>query len=710
MPFKAKITLLAAICAALVATTGLAKAEGPAASPWAETDQSKIRLLAATTATGVGGTLRLGLEFQLAPGWKIYWRAPGDAGFPPRPDWDGSSNVVGVDMRWPAPLRFELFGLDTFGYGDQIVFPLDVRVARPGEKVTLAAKVDYLICEKICIPYTAELNLTLPAGAANPSPHTHLIDRFNARVPGDGGGAGLAIERASWTGGKDPAIVVASWAMTPFVAPDVYVEGPDGWSFGRAEARFSDGGTRAILRLPLRAGGKENLAGREVRLTLVDGDRSAERALVLGADTLAASSTESSGLLTILGLALLGGLILNLMPCVLPVLSLKLLGVVSHGGGARGAIRASFVASAAGILTAFAVLAAALVALKSAGLAIGWGIQFQQPAFLVFMALVVTLFAANLWGWFELRLPDSLADAAATAGTAGSHRPSLGGAFVTGALATLLATPCSAPFLGTAVGFALSRGPFEIFAVFVALGIGLALPYLAVATFPALAQMMPRPGVWIVWLRYALGFALAGTAAWLLSVLAAQIDPAGVAVLAALLLAVLFVLWRGQRGRLATMRWPALAAIAIVAFVVPGRFEAASSRGVESASGLPGAWRAFERTDIAALVGEGRVVFVDVTADWCITCQVNKSLVLARGPVAERLADGAVVPVRADWTRPDERIAMYLASFGRYGIPFYAVYGPGAPDGLVLPEVLTPEAVLGALDKAAGPPRKSAGG
>ncbi|HJS31791.1 MAG TPA: protein-disulfide reductase DsbD domain-containing protein [Alphaproteobacteria bacterium] len=707
MPFKAKIALLGALVAILA--VGAAKADDPAASPWAETDQSRVRLLAATTATGATGTLRLGLEFQLASGWKTYWRAPGDAGFPPRADWDGSSNVVDVAMRWPAPARFELFGLDTFGYGDQVVFPLDVRVARPGEPVKLAAKVDYLICEKICIPYTAELNLTLPAGAANPSPHAHLIDRFNARVPGDGGGAGLAIERASWSGGKDPAIVVGSRAMTPFVAPDVYVEGPDGWSFGRAEARLSDGGARAILRLPLRAGGKESLAGREVRLTLVDGDRSAERTLVLGGEAAAAGS-ESGSLLAILGLALLGGLILNLMPCVLPVLSLKLLGVVSHGGAARGAIRASFVASAAGILTAFAVLAAALIAFKSAGLAIGWGIQFQQPAFLVFMALVVTLFAANLWGWFEIRLPDPLADAAAVAGTPRLRRPSLGGAFVTGALATLLATPCSAPFLGTAVGFALARGPFEIFAVFATLGLGLALPYLVVAAFPALAQMMPRPGVWIVWLRYALGFALAGTAAWLLSILAAQIEPAGMVVLSALLLAVLLVLWRGQGGRLAAMRLPALAIIAIIAFVVPGRFEAASSRGIASTSDLPGAWRAFEHTDIAALVGEGRVVFVDVTADWCITCQVNKSLVLARGPVAARLADGAVIPVRADWTRPDDRIAMYLASFGRYGIPFYAVYGPGAPDGLVLPEVLTPEAVLGAFEKAAGPAQKTAAG
>jgi suppressor for copper-sensitivity B len=388
------------------------------------------------------------------------------------------------------------------------------------------------------------------------------------------------------------------------------------------------------------------------------------------------------------------------MPCVLPVLSIKLLNVVSHGGAARRVVRGNFLASAAGIVASFLVLAAVLVGLKASGHTIGWGIQFQSPAFLIFMALLLVLFAANLWGWFAIDLPYRLSTAVADAQVAAPENR--WGAFLTGALATLLATPCSAPFLGTAVGFALASGPAEIFAVFAALGVGLALPYLVVAALPALAQRMPRPGRWMVVLRRVLGVALVGTAVWLLSVLEAQIGWRGTAALAALLAVLVGFLWvvreAGERRRV--VRLAGVAALAVVAFALPSRF----SPPAETASAAAG-WQAWDRGEIDRLVAAGEVVLVDVTADWCITCQVNKSLVLTRGAVAERLAGTAgarVVAMRADWTRPDPRIAEYLASFGRYGIPFNVVYGPAAPGGIPLPELLTSDAVLAAFERAAG--------
>ena len=282
------------------------------------------------------------------------------------------------------------------------------------------------------------------------------------------------------------------------------------------------------------------------------------------------------------------------------------------------------------------------------------------------------------------------------------------GAFVTGAFATLLATPCSAPFLGTAVGFALASGPAEIFAVFAALGLGLALPYLAVAAVPAIAQRMPRPGRWMVVLRWVLGVALLGTAAWLLSVLAVQIGAQGVAAFAVLLILLLGFLWvMREAGSLRRwLRLAGVAGIAAIAFVVPARFAAEPAAAIAE----PG-WQNWDRAEIERLVAAGHVIFVDVTADWCITCQVNKSLVLTRGEVAARLAGngaGRVVAMRADWTRPDPRIADYLASFGRYGIPFNVVYGPAAPAGIPLPELLTGDAVIAALDRAAGPAQAAA--
>ncbi|MBI3452016.1 MAG: thioredoxin family protein [Rhodospirillales bacterium] len=700
------------IAAGLLASVpAVARAE-PGASDWAHEDQVQVRLVSATVATGSAETQRLGLQFRMQPGWKIYWRSPGDAGFPPRPDWSGSNNLASADLRWPAPERFDLFGLETFGYGGEVVLPIDARLARPGDAASLALKVDYLTCEKICIPYEASLSLALPAGPAGPSAFAHLIDRFNVRVPGDGAGQGLTIERADWIGGPSPAIAVTVRAMMPLATPDVLIEGPAGWTFGRPTAMFSDGGRSAVLRAPARAAGRAaaaELAGSAMTLTVLDGERAVERQLTLGLAP--SSSAFDVSFLAILGLAVLGGFILNLMPCVLPVLSLKLLGLVGHGGAGRTRVRLGFLASAAGILTAFLALAAALVGVQAAGYAVGWGIQFQQPVFLVFMALLLTLFAANLWGWFEIRLPGGLSDMFGRVGGADDHgQPTVAGSFATGAFATLLATPCSAPFLGTAVGFALARGPGEIFAVFAALGIGLALPYLVVAALPGIAARLPRPGRWMIGMRRILGLALAATVIWLLTVVAAQLDSAAAMTLAGLLAALLVFLWAmrnlGDRGGF--RRVAGIAALATLAFIVPGKLTSNATPAVATKAG-PEQWRPFDRDEIGRLVAADQVVFVDVTADWCITCQVNKALVLSRGDVAERLSGkkaptaNAVIAMRADWTKPDDRIARYLASFGRYGIPFNAVYGPGAPQGLPLPEILTAEAVLTALDRAAMP-------
>lgn len=698
---------------------GRAVAAEPAASEWARTDQTELRLVAATTATGSAETLRLGLQFRLQPGWKIYWRAPGDAGFPPRPDWAGSRNLAAADFRWPAPERFELFGLETFGYGGEVVLPIEARVERTGDALAARLALDYLVCEKICIPYQAALALDLPAGPAQPSAHAHLIERFVARVPGDGTRAGLALESAAWRGGRMPTIRVTARSLLPFDRPDVIVELPPGTApdiaFGRPAVELSDGGRVATMRVPLRGEPAVlaglDLAGVRARLTLTDGNLAMERELALDAG-LPMPAPIAIGFTAILGIALVGGLILNLMPCVLPVLSIKLLNFVGQGGAARSRIRRNFLASSAGIVVSFLGLALALIALKAAGATIGWGIQFQQPLFLVVMAGVVTLFAANLWGWLEIRLPGAVTSAAGAPAGPPEHERARG-AFFTGMLATLLATPCSAPFVGTAVGFALAQGPAEILAVFTALGIGLALPYLAVAALPGLAARLPRPGAWMMRLRVVLGLALLATAGWLLTVLAAQIGAAGAAAAGLVLAAALVLLWlvRKAEGTWAFAGRAAAIGLAVVALAVPGRYEARPDVPVTAAPGAAaGTWRAFDVQAIETLVRDGRVVFVDVTADWCITCQVNKAAVVTRGEVAARLADGRVVPMRADWTRPNDEIARYLASFGRYGIPFNVVYGPAAPEGIALPELLTRDAVLAAFEQAAGPRAQAGSG
>jgi suppressor for copper-sensitivity B len=279
------------------------------------------------------------------------------------------------------------------------------------------------------------------------------------------------------------------------------------------------------------------------------------------------------------------------------------------------------------------------------------------------------------------------------------------GHFAAGAFATLLATPCSAPFLGTAIGFALARGPLEILSIFLTLGLGMALPYLAIAAFPSLAHHLPKPGAWMLWLRRLLAVVLLGTAGWLLSVLALQsglsasLAVAGLMTLALLVLALRHLL--PSLARMMVVSSLAVAALATTLADLPGASQAAPGSLPAAAKGL---WRPFDQAAIGRAVAEGHVVFVDVTAEWCITCQVNKATVVYADPVAKRLKSPDVVAMKADWTNPDDTITAYLASFGRYGIPFNAVYGPGAPDGIALPELLTTEVVLDALDKAARPP------
>jgi suppressor for copper-sensitivity B len=685
---------------AMLASAGAAARADGAASDWVRTDQTAVRLVSAVDAVGQADDIRIGLRIDLEPGWKTYWRSPGDAGYPVSVDWAGSANLAGAEMLWPVPHRFSLFGLDTFGYEEQVIFPFRVRPERPGEPIGLRAAVDYLVCSDICIPYQAALALDLPAGPALPTEHAQSIDRFMARVPGDGARHGLTLERVHLAGSAaEPVLEIRARSQLPFDSPDMIVEGPLGLYFSAPKTTLWESNHVAVLAVPISVDeDAPTLPDARLTLTLVDSGRGLEQVVTAGAGyerggapAQAAFATMTSVLL----LALLGGLILNVMPCVLPVLSLKLLGIVGHARASRARVRLGFLASAAGVLAAFIGLGAALVGVKWAGGAVGWGIQFQQPWFLVAMTLVLTLFAANLWGWFEVPLPAWLGRAASL-----ENGSSPGGQFATGVFATLLATPCSAPFVGTAVGFALAREAGDILAVFAALGVGMAAPYLAIAGLPGLTRFLPRPGRWMIVLRRVLGLLLAATAVWLLTVLAVQIDRAAAFVVGGAVAAATAALWARHRmpDRLRLASPAAVGLLALLAFVASERMAPApaSKEKIESST----LWQTFDEAAIDALVGQGKTVFVDVTAEWCVTCIVNKSLVLESPEVAPRLAAPEVVAMQADWTSPDDRIARYLTSFGRYGIPFNAVYGPGAPDGIVLPELLTKGVVLDALAKA----------
>lgn len=700
--------------ALILVLAGFTSSAHAASGEWAVTDHTRLRLISQTDGVGDGTSVVLGLHFQMNDHWKIYWRSPGDAGFPPSFELDGSTNAQGATIHWPLPERFSVLGFETLGYTDEVVLPITLALKQPGDPLFVTLEVSYLACAEICIPYDSVLTLALPASAATPSDETHLLNRFQTQVPGAGPSQGLSLERVEFKADGPKAdtgvLYVTTSSTSAFQAPDAFIEGPDILAFAKPSVGISSDGKLAVLEIAF-----EGLSALEtpfdqstLTITLSDTGRSAEfngaQPSPASADTLALADDLPSAMpagpsmFVMLGLALMGGMILNLMPCVLPVLSIKLLSVVGHGGSSPRTVRISFLASAAGIITSFLVLAGILIALKSAGLSIGWGIQFQHPWFLVAMAMVVTLFACNLWGFFEVHLPEGVAEF----GAKEVHVHGVGGHFLTGAFATLLATPCSAPFLGTAVGFALARGTGEILAIFAALGVGLALPYLLVASVPTLATRMPKPGRWMVILRRILGFALAATGLWLVSIVAAQVSDVAAGLIAAIMATVAIMLYVHKRmhRRFGKLDWVAVALLSALAFTVPDALRDVGGNAIAQAE-TDGLWKPFDQRAIETLVAGGNVVVIDVTADWCITCQVNKAAVLNRGPVLARLKSDDIIPMKADWTRPNEAISRYLASFGRYGIPFNAVYGPGAPDGILLPELLTNSAVLNAIDKAA---------
>lgn len=656
-----------------------------------------------TAENGVAPTTRFlsaGLHIKLEEGWKAYWRSPGEVGLPPEIDWTGSTNLDNVEMIWPAPTRFRAFGIENFGYEKEVTLPLNVTLKEPGAPAELRAKVFLLVCEDICIPEEAELSLSLPLGSGIDTSSAGLIAAAAAQVPESIEQSNVTLTSVAFDA-EGKSLVVEAQNPLGWQSPDIFPELGEGVSFGAPDIRLGDAQRVMWAKLPILSDPvpASEMQAANLRITLTDGPialdavaPSLEETQARPPFTLATAQTGLMDLLSIIVVAVVGGLILNVMPCVLPVLSIKLASAIKSADQSPARIRRGFLMSALGVLAFMWLLAAGTLAAREMGMTIGWGLQFQNPVFLGVLLSIVTVFAANMLGLFEINLPSGVMTRISGAGGKEGYM----GDFATGAFAAVLATPCSAPFLGTAIAFAMAGRPLDIIVIFSALGLGLALPYLAVAAKPNLVRALPKPGRWMTTLKVFLGVLLAATAAWLLFVMvgvagtrAALATTLGLCALVALF----SPLGRGLGKMRSTVALvAALGTVSLPAFVKP--------TPIISEMSIEASWAEFDRGEIARLVSQGEVVFVDVTADWCLTCKANKALVLDRDPVASALAQTGVVPMQADWTRPDDQIAAFLQDFGRFGIPFNVVYGPSAPEGLPLPELLTSDAVLGALEEA----------
>lgn len=637
------------------------------------------------------GVISAGLSIRLSDGWKTYWRSPGEVGLPPSIDWSGSQNLANVDFMWPAPTRFRAFGIENFGYEKQVTFPLRVTLKDAGEPAVLAGKVFILICSHICVPEEFTLTLDLPAGTGVDQASATEIATWAAKVPMDG--TASEVRALAHVSDDESQLTVEFSDNTRWSGADIFPEMGDGTAFGTPDFRIAADQSRLWARFPILVMGTEPS---RLSLTVTTDDAAYTFDTVALADVapeppfaVMEPATALSKRLQMILVAVLGGLILNLMPCVLPVLSIKFSSALKMSNRSNGAVRAGFLASAAGTLAFMWILAALVIGLQAFGVSVGWGMQFQNPGFLIALVLVVGLLSANLFGLFEFQLPQAVTTKLARNGGDGYV-----GDFMTGLFGAVMATPCSAPFLGTALAFALTGDVIDVALVFTAMGAGLAIPYLVMAARPSWIRYLPSPGRWMITLKLILGALLLATLIWLLWVLASVASPVVMGSVVGILGIVLIcVIWNGRRG--STLALVIAASTATASFAVPTVLETPVQSDIGSL-----AWVPFDRGAIPRHVSLGHTVLVDVTADWCLTCKANKALVLDRSPVADMLATDTIIAMQADWTRPDPAIQQFLEANGRFAIPFNIVYGPEAPEGIALSEVLTEASVIDALNKA----------
>ncbi|MGG5810198.1 protein-disulfide reductase DsbD family protein [Falsiroseomonas sp. CW058] len=660
-------------------------------SPPQSSPRATASLAADVAAVAPGEAFRLGLRLRLAPGWHTYWRNAGDAGAPPEVTLALPAGATSGAIAWPAPDRIPYGPLVNFGYKGEVLLPVPVQVPpglSPGDTFRIEAEATWLVCEQVCIPEEGRFALTLPvADRAIPSPiTTSLFEATEARLP----------RPAPWTaragaGGGRASLTVSGPGIGAATVRDAFFfPAAPGLLDNTAPQPMTLREGSLTLALALAPGA----APAALDGTVVLRDGGGQRAAFDVSAAVAGPAERAAPLpfWRAVALALAGGLLLNLMPCVFPVLAMKAMALARLSGEARRAVRLHAASYTAGVLASFAVIGGALIGLRQAGGTAGWGFQFTEPAFVAVMAWVMLAVALNLAGVFAIGRPVG-------AGQSVAARGGHAGAFATGALAVLLATPCTAPFMAAALGAAMAMPPAMTMGVFLALGLGLAAPYALLGFAPGLARALPRPGPWMEWLRQGLAFPMLAAAAWLVWVLAQQAGADGVLwVLAGgvILSAGLWALGLAQRAGTGRGAWAGRLAVAAAMAATLALLPRLAAAPAAAAAADPGAepWSAAR---VEALRAEGRPVFVNATAAWCITCQVNERVALRGGAVRDAFAARGVAYLKADWTRGDAAIGALLREHGREGVPLYLYWAPGAAEPAVLPQILTEGLVLEAM-------------
>lgn len=684
----------------------------------ARTDNVEASLVAETDGVAPGGTVTVALRLAIRDHWHTYWSYAGDSGEATTVAWTLPDGVTAGPLQFPYPHRIEVGPLVNFGYEGTVLHLTDITVpadAQPGQTLTLKADAVWLVCSDVCIPEDAALALDLKVVAGTPSPSPLAAEFADARAK--------LPKPSPWPAtfavdGKSIAVSLASPDLAGAGLTSVVLFPREGGYIKNAAKQTTTSNDGAVtvtsetgrhFSTPEKAAKVTSLpavfvitgADGQTDAFTVDATRGEKRAGAVvpgagGQDATGVGPQDGVSVWTALGFALLGGLILNLMPCVFPVLSMKALSLAGKGSD-LGAARIGGLAYTAGVVLSFVALAGMLIALRSAGEAIGWGFQLQSPAIVAALALLFLAIGLNLMGVFEIggRLQNLGSGLARGQGVTAS--------FLTGVLAAVVAAPCTAPFMGAAVFTALTQPVPVALAIFGALGFGMALPYLILAYSPALIRRFPKPGPWMERLKQVLAFPMFASAAWLLWVLSIAAGSTGLALGLGAAILVGFGLWlwgltqRGEGGWMARgFAGAAAAAVLGVLFVVP-QTSGSATAAAPGADTVGPKYEAYSPERLASLRQDGKAVFVNLTAAWCVTCLMNEEVALSSSRLATSFENSGIVYLKGDWTNRDPDITALLEQHGRAGVPLYLFYPAGGGEPQILPQLLTEEIVLAAV-------------
>ncbi len=697
----------------------ISAANAQALSDRAATPQVEAQLVASVSSVEPGGEFYVGLHQKIIPHWHTYWINPGDSGNATTIQWTLPEGATASEIIWPAPSRFSLGPITNYAYENEVTLLTQITVpadATPGEPFTMQALVDWLVCEEECIPQQVELALSLPIVAAGESVGVSdpRIENALARLPVTSPWDIRVTQSAI-----DPATNQAELTLHVALSEAHLGQVKDIWFYPYEWGRIQQSGEQVRrpveggVELRIKTGEAPLKIGNAVTGVLViteqSGDQSTQEIArgfevnsvlqIEGGNT----SDAAIGFAAALFFALMGGIILNLMPCVFPVLSIKALSLVSHSNQSATQIRWHGFVYTLGVLASFAFLAVLLILLKAGGAQIGWGFQFQSPLFVLAVAYLMFAVGLSLSGVFFI------GGSVANMGSSLTERPGYSGSFFTGVLATIVATPCTAPFMAAALGYALSQPPAKLLAIFLSSGLGLALPYLLLTCWPRAQRWMPRPGMWMERAKQILAFPMYASAIWLVWVLVQQAGVNSIVIALGGMLLIAFAAWLYDATLVSSTKIRTAgtaSALALLMLVVGMSYLGISSGNTNDVNATASNanntaeqnWEPYSEMRLNELLGEGKPVFLNFTASWCISCLVNERVALSDVKVKETFKEQGIVYLKGDWTNRDLAITQFLQKFNRSGVPFYVFYPAGKSDQPAeLPQILTPDMVISAV-------------